>query len=251
MERIMHNNKVREFKEKLELASTSPVNVLFEGEQGVGKEYSARLLYEKRGSIKSFITFDWECEHACQLRLMDDLIRNHLTGIMDRSDKERNTFFFRRIDLMSSQVQEKIIDVLESGARKRGFSKSQLHQLNLVASAERKNGNIIRTGKLSLNTLYGYFPLRIWIPPLRQSKGELLGLMRTILESVNKQYNRNVPGFSIETFSFLLDYNWPNNLDDLRSEMERMVTLTLDGYLIKYYAISEKLIKHKKPATRG
>ena len=61
MERIMHNNKVREFKEKLELASTSSVNVLFEGEKEVGKEYCARLLHEKSGCTKSFITFDWEC----------------------------------------------------------------------------------------------------------------------------------------------------------------------------------------------
>lgn len=247
----MSGDKIKELHKKLELARTRPVNVLLEGEQGVGKEYYARLIHEKRAWAEDFVIFDWECEHSGQIRVLDDLIMNQLAGIINPSNEKKNTYFFRRVDLLSSQAQEKIIDALESKAKRRGLSKSQLHQLNLIASAEKKNGNGVRCTSLALNPLYPiseFFPFGIAIPALRQKKEELFPLMRTILESVNKQHNRRVSGFSIEAFSFLLDYDWPNNVDELRSEIERMVTLTRDNDLIRYQVMSEKLIKHRKVA---
>jgi hypothetical protein len=51
---------------------------------------------------------------------------------------KRNTYFFRRIDLLNSQMQLKIFELLESEVKKSGFYRSQLHRLGLIASLEKK-----------------------------------------------------------------------------------------------------------------
>jgi transcriptional regulator with PAS, ATPase and Fis domain len=99
---------------------------------------------------------------------------------------------------------------------------------------------------LTVNHLLELFPLKITIPPLRQRKEELGSLMHHILESVNKQLNRKVSGFSFETFYFFIGYNWPNNVDELRSEVEGAVTLTKDHDLIRPEVLSGRLIRSQK-----
>ncbi|HVP35931.1 MAG TPA: sigma 54-interacting transcriptional regulator [Terriglobales bacterium] len=242
----MSNGIVSEFQVKLEQAITFPFNLILQGEQGVGKEYFARLIHEKRFWAKDFVTLDWECGHSYQLKVVDELVKNHLTGMFNLSSKERNTYFFRRIDAVDWHMQEMIFDLLESEATKKGLLKSQLHQLGIIASLEQKKGNREEISTPTLNSLLDFFPLRMKIPALRQRKEDLIPLMRTILESVNRQQNRKVSGFSVDTFHFFLDHDWPNNIDELRSEIERTATLTKDYDLIRPEVLSEKLIRSHK-----
>jgi transcriptional regulator with AAA-type ATPase domain len=243
----MRTKKNTEFHKMLRFAMTHPLNVVTIGESGVGKEYFARLIYKEKGSQGDFIVFDWECDHSRQLEVLDDLIKNHLAGIMDLGNQKRNTYFFRRIDLLTSQTQLEIFELLESEGKRGGISRSQQHQLSLTASLEKKNGNGNRQSDLPLSPFLELFPLRINMPPLRQRREEIGSLMHKILESVNQQLNRKVLGFSFETFYFFVDFNWPNNIDELRSEIERAVTLTKDNDLIRPDVLSEKIFKSQKP----
>lgn len=242
----MNNNRINEFHKKLDLAITQPLNVILEGENGVGKEYFAKHIHEKRTWAKEFIIFDWECDHSCQLRTLDDIVKNHLAVMMDLGSQMKNTYFFRRIDLLSSQTQLEISELLESAAKRGGLSRSQLHQISLIASSEKKNANGNGGNDPTLNPFLELFPLRIKIHPLRQRREELGFLMHRILASVNKQLNRKVSGFSFETFYFFLDFDWPNNIDELRSEIERTVTLTKDNDLIRPEVLSERLLRSEK-----
>lgn len=134
----MSNVNTESFYKKLELATLKPLNVVLEGESGVGKEYFARLIHEKRGCQGDFIAIDWECNNTCQLHILEDLVKNHLASVVSGANQKRNTYFFRRIDLLGSQMQLKIFELLESEVKKSGFYRSQLHRLGLIASLEKK-----------------------------------------------------------------------------------------------------------------
>lgn len=247
----MTNNKTNGFRKKLEFAIIQPLNVVLEGEDGVGKEYFAKLIHEERVWAKDFIIFDWENDRSRQFRALEDLVKNHLTEIISFGKQERNTYFFRRIDLLSSQIQMEIFELLNNEAKRFGLSRSQLHQLSLIASREKKNGNGNRQDDLTFNPLLELFPLRVKVPALRQRKKELISLMYIILESVNRHQRRKVLGFSPETFNFFFNYDWPSNIDELRSEIEREVALTMDNDLIKPGVLSERLIKHQAVLRTG
>jgi len=242
----MSNIRVNNFREKLEQAINQPLNVILEGENGVGKEYFAKQIHEKRTWANNFIIFDWECEHSCQFSILEDLSKNHLREILDVTSKRRNAYFFRRIDLLNSKIQYEIFELLESQAKRGGLSRSQLHQLGLIASLEKKNSNGKKQIDLTLNPFLELFPFRIKIPPLRQRKEEFGSLMHGILDFVNKQQNRKVLGFSAGIFKCFLDYNWPNNIEELISEIERLVTLTKDYELIKEGVLSERMFSGRR-----
>ncbi len=242
----MSNTNIENFYKKLELTTVKFLNVVLEGESGVGKECFARMIHEKRGHQGDFIIFDWECGHSSQHSILEYLAQNHLIPLTNADPGKRNTYFFRRIDLLSSQMQLKILELLESKAKRGGLSRSQLHQLGLIASSEKKHKNERAQNDPSRNYFLELFPLRIAIPPLRDRKQELGTLMHKILESVNRQLNRRVSGFSFETYYFFIDYCWPNNIHELRSEIERAVALTQDDDLIKPEVLSGRLVKSQK-----
>jgi transcriptional regulator with PAS, ATPase and Fis domain len=55
-----------------------------------------------------------------------------------------------------------------------------------------------------------------------------------------------VPGFSPAALNALSDYPWPGNVRALENEIERAVTLVLDGQVIEPEHLSERLTM-KKP----
>ena len=237
------NRIALQFYEKLEQVKDNSLNIILEGENGVGKEYFARQIHEKRDWSHEFIIFDWECDHSWQQRILDDLSENHLSTLLDKDNMRRNTYFFRRIDLLNPQMQLEIIELLENEAIRKGLSRSQIHQLGLVATLEKNVETQEKEKILPIIHLQEFFPLTIRIPALRKRKNEIIYLMYAMLDNVNNQLNRAVEGFSPETYDFFLAYNWPNNIDELRSEIEREVALTRDNHLINTSVLSERLIK--------
>lgn len=240
----MNNIKRAEIDKKLALATTKPFNLILEGESGVGKEYFAKLIHKKRSWTKDFIIFDWECDYLDQLQILDALGKNHLEEIMDFSNLQRNTYFFRRIDLLPLQIQIKLFEIFEGQAKKGAISKSQLYRLGLISSWEESEKNNDQKNEFSCSPLKELFSLRITIPPLRERKQEMLSLLYTIMRSVNEEQNRNVFGFSQECIEVFLRYTWPNNLDELESEIQRAVALTGDYEMIRPQILSEKLIRN-------
>lgn len=238
----MTRSKRAELDKKIELATIEPFNVIFEGESGVGKEYFAKLIHKRRSWTKDFIVFDWECSHSNQLKILDHLVKNHLEVITDFVNHQRHTYFFRRIDLLAFQI--KLFEIFEEKVKRGAISKNQLHRLGLISSWEKKKNDRSQQNNFSYNPLRELFPLRITILPLRERRKEMHSLLYTILHSVNQEQNRKVFGFSEESIEIFLRYSWPNNLDELESEIQRAVALTKDYDVIKPQALSKKLAQN-------
>ena len=83
----MSDDRINDFQKKIELAQKSPINIILEGESGVGKEHFAKLIHEKRIWSKNFVIFDWECEDSRQEKVFEDLAKNHLSGIHQTMQK--------------------------------------------------------------------------------------------------------------------------------------------------------------------
>jgi len=231
-----------ELDRRLTIALKEPFNVILEGESGVGKEHFAKLIHKKRLNAKSFRVFDWECAYFRQLEILNSLEKNHLEEIFDLSNHQGNTFFFRRIDLLDSLLQKKLFEIFEEGVKRGAISRNQIHRLGLISSWEERDNKDQQDAYFE-NPLKELFPLRISIPPLRGRKKELPSLLYTILDSVNREQKRKVFGFSKESVEVFLRYNWPNNLDELESEIQRAVALTEDYEIIKPQILSERLFE--------
>jgi len=235
------NSKREELDKKLQKATIQSFNVILEGESGVGKEYWAKLIHSKRSENKSFFMFDWECDSFNQMQILKILERDHLKQITDFKNPHKNTYFFRRIDLVISQVQRKLVEAFDREVEGGVISRNQLSRLGLISSWEQKDKSTYHHSYAD-NPLRELFPLIIKIPSLRERKKELPSLLYDILDWVNREQSRKVFGFSKESMEIFLQYDWPNNLDELQSEIERAVALTEDYEIIKPEILSERLM---------
>jgi len=64
------------------------------------------------------------------------------------------------------------------------------------------------------------------MPPLRDRLEDILLLSNLFIEENNKEYNKNIRGFSEDSKKLMIQYSWPGNVRELRNVIERAMILT-------------------------
>jgi DNA-binding NtrC family response regulator len=233
-------NEANEVYQEISRAVQSDFNVAVEGESGVGKLHFARLIHQGRNRGGEFMVFD--CERGMKERaaIVEQLTSPEFLDRL-RGPAKRDTVFVRRIDLLEGQLLAQFSDFLEELGNDGAFPRSKLLSLGLVGSllsSEHKSSqNNVQLHKL----LDSLFCLRMKILPLRERKDEIPQLVDKFVTLFNREQKRNVSGITRDALGLLLRYNWPDNVRELRTEIERAVTLTGDYQSIKPSALSERL----------
>jgi transcriptional regulator with PAS, ATPase and Fis domain len=60
---------------------------------------------------------------------------------------------------------------------------------------------------------------------------DILLLSNLFIEESNKEYNKNIKGFSEEGKKLMIQYSWPGNVRELRNVIERAMILTDQEYI--------------------
>jgi two-component system, NtrC family, response regulator AtoC len=63
------------------------------------------------------------------------------------------------------------------------------------------------------------------LPPLRQRKEDIPGLMEHFLEKYSREYGRPIPKISAETKRLFQDYSWPGNVREFEDAVRVLVAL--------------------------
>jgi len=71
----------------------------------------------------------------------------------------------------------------------------------------------------------------VYIPPLRERKGDILILTEHFISQINKKLNRQIKGFSKKALKLIFDYDWPGNVRELENTIERCIILTDSDYI--------------------
>lgn len=238
---MVTGSTVDAFKE-IDRAIESALNVILEGESGVGKDYLARLICQRRNWGGEFLLYDCECTLREQTGIVNELTS---TAFFERFRRpiKRDTIFIRRIDLIEGHLLAQLSDFVEELGKRWAFPRNELLRLGLIGSlqigAHEKLPNSIQLNRF-LNAL---FCLKIRVLPLRERKKEIPALVERFISLFNEEQQRSVLGITHDALGLLLQYNWPDNMCELRREIERAATLTKDCRSIKTSELSEKLTK--------
>lgn len=228
---------------EIEPVFQSSINVLLEGENGVGKDYAANLIYQKRDGKGALIIYDCERTVRDQAQIIVQLTSPDFFQKLRRSN-HKDTLLIRRVDLLQAHLLAQLSDFLEKLGERGGFSRNTLLHMGIIGSVEKREGIELPNYDLLGKFLDSLFCFRIEIPPLRKRKEEIPWLIDKFLTILNRELKRSVIGFAPDAMDILIQYYWPNNLSELRAEIERDVTLTRDNELIKIPALSNRLIKY-------
>ena len=211
--------------------------VLLTGEEGTGKELTARTAHEMstRGEAP-FVTVD--CTSLSDASLEAELF-GHGQGAIPGTGRpsvgvlesaEGGSVFLREITALPARLQERLIEALRQGAFERiGGTRPVPLSVRVFSSSSRDVDAAVREGRLR-EDLHGRLAVSvIQSPALRERKEDVALLSRHFIETICEINDLDPVHLSPEALLMLEAYPWPGNVRELRNAMEQAVILATDS----------------------
>ena len=215
-------------------ACKTDASILLLGQSGVGKEVFASYIHKNSPRAKKpFIAINMAA-------IPDNLIESELFGFekgafTDASEAKAGQFelanggtlFLDEIGEMPYGVQAKLLRALqEKEVRRLGALKSIKIDIRVVSATNANLDEKIKDGAFREDLYYRLNTIPLYIPPLKERKDEILQIAEATCKSNCEKYGFKLKSFSNEAKSELVDYNWPGNIRELISVVERSVILS-------------------------
>jgi len=207
----------------------SSAPVLVTGASGTGKEVVARTIHRlSRRSAMPFVAFN--CG-AISPTLIESELFGHERGSFTGADKKRigyfeeangGTLFLDEITEMGSELQVKLLRVLEARTLRRVGSTQELRvDVRLVSATNRDPEEAIREGKLREDLYYRLNVFPIALPRLADRREDIGLLAEHFRKQIEEQEREGVVGWDPAALEMLEKYDWPGNVRELRNVVHR------------------------------
>lgn len=206
----------------------SDATVLLRGESGVGKELAARALHnESHRRNGAFLTLN--CA-ALAPHLLENELFGHMRGAFTGAVKDQagvferahgGTLFLDDVAELPLELQAKLLRVLEERKVTRvGGGQPISVDARVVAATHRSLREQVRQGRFREDLLYRLRVVPIYLPPLRERRGDVPLLLWHFIERNNARETRRIERIAPEAMRVLLDYHWPGNVRELQTVLE-------------------------------
>ncbi|MFK5880863.1 MAG: sigma-54 dependent transcriptional regulator [Sulfurospirillum sp.] len=234
----------RELEASLALAkkaAKTDASVMLLGQSGVGKELFAKFVHKNSNRVNNeFIAINMA---AIPENLLESELFGYVKGAFTDAinDKKgyfelahKGTIFLDEIAEMSVALQSKLLRVLQERVVYRvGGVKPVPVDVRIISATNANIQEAIRDGKFREDLYFRLNTIPIKIAPLKDRKEEILEIARKTLEDVKKRYDLEHRSFSNEAKDALLAYDWPGNIRELISVVERAAILSEDEEISK------------------
>jgi len=128
---------------------------------------------------------------------------------------------------MNLFLQSKILRVLEGQTFMRVGGEREIKvDVRFIAATNKDLETMVREGLFRKDLYYRLKVMVVEMPPLRDRLEDILLLSNLFIEENNKEYNKNIKGFSEEAKKLLIQYSWPGNVRELKNVIERAMILS-------------------------
>ncbi|RIV28801.1 sigma-54-dependent Fis family transcriptional regulator [Alicyclobacillaceae bacterium I2511] len=212
-----------------------PSTVLIEGETGVGKEVIAEYIHKHSPRAKMPFT-KVNCasipEHLMESELFGyeggaftGARREGHMGLFELSDK--GTLLLDEISELSPLLQAKLLRVLQDReVRRVGGSWSRTLDVRILACTNQDLNLLVQRGIFRADLYYRLRVVYLPVPPLRDRKGEISGLLSYYLQRFNEEFGM-AKAMSEKAVQWLTEYSFPGNVRELRNLVESLCVLSL------------------------
>jgi len=207
--------------------SITSKTVLIRGETGTGKELLAKAIHTfSDRSGQYFVAVN--CDGTYRSMLEESLFGNlNSSQIVDGLGKlqlaHEGTIYFYKIDQMPRYLQRRLAEVLKSKTIHHA-GRSIRVDLRMIFSTSADLESLVREGLFDDELYYRISENTIHIPPLRQDKIVLRGLITSGIELLKSKYGNASLTFDAKAFEALMMYRWPGNGKELDKVMDHIVS---------------------------
>lgn len=215
-------------------ASKTDAAILLLGESGVGKELFASYIHANSPRAKKpFVAINMAA-------IPENLIESELFGFekgafTDAAEAkpgqfelaQGGTLFLDEIGEMPYSLQAKLLRALqEKEVRRLGSSKSIKIDIRVISATNANLTQKIKDGLFREDLYFRLNTIPLSIPPLRERKDEIMQIAQKLLVQNCKKYGFGDKSFTEEAKDVLLSYEWPGNIRELVSVIERAAILS-------------------------
>ena len=229
--------------------------VLISGETGVGKGLIAKKIHSLSGREKEgFVHLN--CG-GLQEQLVESELFGHekgaFTGAVNSKPglfevAHRGTLFLDEVTELTLGMQAKLLQVLDSGELRR-VGGSTLRRVNsrIITATNRDIQDEVRKGNFREDLYFRLNVVRIQIPPLRDRREDIPGLIALYLHRHGGREHKLSP----DAEALLASYDWPGNVRELSNTVQRAVLLSPNRVLQAEDFPLPAQSEMTRPPTRG
>ncbi len=228
-------------KSLLARVATSPAStVLLQGETGTGKDLAAKAIhYNSDRANRQFVNIT--CSAIPEQLLESELFGHERGAFTDARQQKRGLFetadggtvFLDEIGEMAPGLQAKLLRFLEEKTFKRvGGLTDQRVDVRVIAATHRNLDQLVQEGKFREDLFYRLQVMPIFLPALRERRGDIPLLVNYFVDRFNREFKKKVTHVSAGAMKVLEDYGWPGNIRELRNAIERAMLL-IDGHTLE------------------
>lgn len=206
------------------------MDVLIEGETGVGKEAVARALHNGgRRRLSPFVAVN--CGALPEGLVESELFGHELgafAGAMRRRvghvERSHNgSLFLDEVESMPLAAQVKMLRVLEEREiHPIGANEPRTLDLRVVASAKGDLSEAVRTGAFREDLYYRLNVVRLRVPPLRERREDIPLMFAHFLRRAADRHGVPAPTPGDTVRRRLLESDWPGNIREVAHYAERI-----------------------------
>jgi len=220
-------------RSRLVKVASANVPVLIQGESGTGKDIMARMIHDL-SPWKSGPFIKVNCPAIPGTLLESEMFgyeRGAFTGAYGAKPgwvemAHRGTLFLDEISELDLALQSKLLQLLQDGQFCRiGAREDKKVEVRIVCTTNRELQVEIENGTFRQDLFYRINVVNLRIPPLRERRGDLEGLVHYFLEYYNRKFNCRARPLSEELLVVLQKYHWPGNIRELENLIKRYVIL--------------------------
>ena len=185
--------------------------VLITGETGVGKELFARAIHERSGrGEQPFMALN------CAAMAEDFFERPMNEVVASETGALVGTLFLDDIGDLSQNLQAGLLNVIQEKAQ-------GAPDVRVLAGTHINMQRAVDMGKFRSDLFYRLNEICISIKPLRERREDIALLVDHFLKLFNARYKKHIRKVSDAAMSFLLRYNFPGNVRELRNMIQTAV----------------------------
>lgn len=216
--------------------AVSNANVLLIGESGTGKDVAAQYIHNlSHRADKPFVAVNCNGYTESLLEpelfgvepgIFSDTIRRRI-GKFELAD--HGTLFLDAIGDVSMTTQVKLLRAIETKEIERiGGNNHKVLDFRLITATSRDLPTEVINGSFREDFFYRISTIVIRIPPLRERKEDLEGMIWFLLKKCQEENGIRIDKIEDNVWDFLMNYDYPGNIRELKNTLERMVVLSRD-----------------------
>jgi DNA-binding NtrC family response regulator len=227
-DRMVGGGSIEQIRRCISRLAAVGSNVLVTGETGTGKELVAELIHHDSPRAKRPLI----CVNCAAIpdTLLESEFFGYEKGAFTGAQTSKHgklrmadggTVFFDEIGDMTPYAQAKILRTIESKEIQPLGGRGNIPvDFRVIAATNHDLERLSTEGKFRQDLYFRLNVGRIHLPPLRERKEDIPVLIQHYIAEFNRIFNRRVDRFNDEALAYLIAYDWPGNIRELRNTLE-------------------------------